>query len=322
MTMPEGDIARSPRLDPRKFRDPDVTATGEPRASVSWAGFGTLWFNTGSLCNIECDGCYIESNPTNDRLEYISLAEVERYLEEIAAEGLSIPEIGFTGGEPFMNRDLPAILHACLSRGHRVLVLTNAMKPMHHRKQALLDLKDAFGDRLALRVSLDHYAAEGHEKLRGPGTWSPALEGFVWLAFNGFNVACAGRTCWPEDEVALRRGFAGLFAAHGVSLDADNPSVLVLFPEMDEQLDVAEITTACWDILNVRPETVMCATSRMILKRKDAAEPVAVPCTLLPYDPRFEMGPRLAGALDPVKLNHPHCARFCVLGGGSCSVAG
>ena len=26
----------------------------------------------------------------------------------------------------------------------------------------------------------------------------------------------------------------------------------------------------------------------------------------------------LKGALAPVKLNHPHCAKFCVLGGGSC----
>jgi len=42
-------------------------------------------------------------------------------------------------------------------------------------------------------------------------------------------------------------------------------------------------------------------------------------CTLLAYDPQFEMGPRLADALGPVKLNHPHCATFCVLGGASCS---
>ncbi len=40
---------------------------------------------------------------------------------------------------------------------------------------------------------------------------------------------------------------------------------------------------------------------------------------LLPYDAQFEYGPQLRNALQPVKLNHPHCAKFCVLGGGRCS---
>ena len=35
--------------------------------------------------------------------------------------------------------------------------------------------------------------------------------------------------------------------------------------------------------------------------------------------PAFELGATLAEARGPVPLNHPHCARFCVLGGGACS---
>jgi hypothetical protein len=42
-------------------------------------------------------------------------------------------------------------------------------------------------------------------------------------------------------------------------------------------------------------------------------------CTLLPYDSAFEMGETLAEAAGEVPLNHPHCAKFCVLGGASCS---
>jgi hypothetical protein len=42
-------------------------------------------------------------------------------------------------------------------------------------------------------------------------------------------------------------------------------------------------------------------------------------CTLLPYDPAFELGRDLSEAMGEVKLNHPHCARFCVLGGAACS---
>jgi hypothetical protein len=39
----------------------------------------------------------------------------------------------------------------------------------------------------------------------------------------------------------------------------------------------------------------------------------------LPYAPEFELGTTLAEASRTVKLNHPHCAKFCVLGGASCS---
>jgi hypothetical protein len=64
---------------------------------------------------------------------------------------------------------------------------------------------------------------------------------------------------------------------------------------------------------------MMCASSRMVIKRKGAASLVVVPCTLLPYDPQFEMSETLAAAKTTVKLNHPFCAQFCVLGGASCS---
>ena len=90
----------------------------------------TLWINTGSLCNIECRNCYIESSPENDRLVYMTRAEVASFLDEIAREALPTREIGFTGGEPFMNPDIIAMLGDALSRGHSVLVLTNAMQPM------------------------------------------------------------------------------------------------------------------------------------------------------------------------------------------------
>src|ERR1700722_21027468 len=108
--MTEALAGAAPRLDPRKFRDPLVTAKGEKRARVALKALETLWFNTGTLCNLACDHCYIESSPKNDRLVYLSATEIAHYLDEIAALGLGTKRIGFTGGEPFMNRDLPAML--------------------------------------------------------------------------------------------------------------------------------------------------------------------------------------------------------------------
>ena len=88
---------------------------------------------------------------------------------------------------------------------------------------------------------------------------------------------------------------------------------------MDPAADVPEISEACWDILHVAPAAMMCASSRMVVKAKGAERPHVVACTLLPYDPQFALGPTLAKAPREVSLNHPHCARFCVLGGASCS---
>jgi len=303
----------------RKFTDPFLTAKGERRAWVSLEKLETLWFNTGTLCNLTCQHCYIESSPKNDRLLYLSAAEVSEYLDEIAAAGLNTSLIGFTGGEPFMNPELPAMLEDVLSRRLRALVLTNAMKPMMKCKASLLKLGERYGDRLTIRVSIDHYGRIVHERERGKRSWQPTIDGLIWLARNGFSAHVASRRLSGEPEETIRRGFAALFAEIGVEIDADDPVTLTVFPEMDASAEVPEITEACWGILGKSPESVMCASSRMVVKRKGASRPAVLACTLLPYDPRFELGHSLAEAQRAVPLNHPHCAKFCVLGGGACS---
>ncbi|MAO56013.1 MAG: radical SAM protein [Rhodospirillaceae bacterium] len=306
-------------LDPRKFRDPATTAKGEVRAVVPLDGLSTLWINTGSLCNIECAGCYIESSPKNDRLAYISRAEVAAFLDEIERDHLGTQEIGFTGGEPFMNKDMAVMAGDALARGFRVLILSNAMKPLWHNRAAIADLRARHGDALAIRVSVDHFTPEGHEAIRGKDTWAPMIRGLAWLAREGVNLSVAARQPIGESETQTRAGFKALFSAEGIDLDAASATDLVIFPDMDAARDVPEITEACWGILGIDPGAMMCASSRMVVKRKDAAAPVVLPCTLLPYDPQFEMGPTLGDAGGPVALNHPHCATFCVLGGASCS---
>lgn len=327
-TLQADTAAASADQNAGKFRDPDRTLKGEVRAEVGLVALDTLWINTGSLCNITCANCYIESSPSNDRLAYISLAEVVPLLDEASALGTR--EIGFTGGEPFLNGEIIAMMDAALQRGFEVLVLTNAMAPMLRPRVAsgLEALHEAFGARLTLRVSIDHHTSALHDKERGSGTFDKTAEGMDWLAARGIRTAIAGRTCWGESEADARAGYAALIARRGWSVDAANRTELVLFPEMDGKRDVPEITTACWGILHKSPNDMMCAHSRMVVKRKDAARPVVLPCTLLPYDETFEMGTTLAEAAQAdggmfadgaVKLCHPHCAKFCVLGGGSCS---
>jgi len=177
---------------------------------------------------------------------------------------------------------------------------------------ALLALPRA---RLTIRVSLDHHRRSVHEAERGPGTWGKALDGLRWLEANGFRTAVAGRRLPGESEADARAGYAALFEREGLAAAAG----LVLFPAMDAAADVPEISEACWAILGVSPAAMMCASSRMVVKAKGAERPHVVACTLLPYDPQFALGPTLADGSREVSLNHPHCARFCVLGGASCS---
>jgi hypothetical protein len=311
-----------------KFADPDRTLKGEPRAQVPLKYLDTLWVNTGSLCNITCVNCYIESSPTNDRLVYITAAEAHAFFTEAKAAGTR--EIGFTGGEPFLNSEFGAMLEDALAMGFEVLVLTNAMQPMLRPevKKKLLAIAERYRDHLTLRVSLDHYTQSLHEEERGPRTWQKTIDGIDWLVANNLRVAIAGRTRWGETEHEAREGYWRLYRERNWPIDAQDPAVTVLFPEMDGAHDVPEITTACWSILGKSPDAMMCATSRMVVKRKGAEGPVVLPCTLLPYEPAFEMGPTLADADrahggmfadGAVKLCHPHCAKFCVLGDGSCS---
>jgi hypothetical protein len=218
-----------------------------------------------------------------------------------------------------MNPDMVAMLGDTLSRGHQALVLTNAMKPMHQCQAGLLGLGQSYGGQLVIRVSVDHYKSPIHEMERGAGTWAPMIEGLNWLQEHGFSLNIAGRNMTGEPEAALRAGYGRMFEGLGLSLDPLNPVELVVFPEMDARADVPEITAACWEILSVSPDAQMCASSRMVVKRKGAEKPSVVACTLIPYDERFELGGTLAEADQRVQLNHPHCARFCVLGGASCS---
>ena len=304
-----------------KFIDPKITAQGEARATVALSNPQTLWFNTGTLCNIECVNCYIASSPTNDALVYITADEVCDYLDQLEARDWQVREIAFTGGEPFMNPQMIEMTEAALGRGYEVLILTNAMRPMMRKRmqQGLRRLNAAYPGKLTLRVSVDHYRPDLHDAERGDGAFEKTLTGMKWLRDNGFRMAVAGRSVFGDSEADSREGYAAFFAAHQFAIDAADPAMTVLFPEMDERIEVPEITTACWDILGKSPDAVMCASSRMVIKRKGAERPAVLACTLLPYTPEFELGATLEEAERPVALNHPHCAKFCVLGGASCS---
>ncbi len=336
LTKPSLEKLPCPQKQALKFSDPDVTIKGDPRAIVPFIKMKTFWVNTGTLCNIACQNCYIESGPKNDVLSYLTAFDLHPFLEELSAPPFTAsaepkPEIGFTGGEPFMNPDMLHMMEDCLKRGFNILILTNAMQPMQRPKikQGLLALKENYNDRMSFRVSLDHYTQQLHDAERGAKSWDNALIGLDWLSENGFNLMLAGRTIFGEDQDKAKQGYSDLVAEQNWPVNVNDKASLMLFPEMKTKQDIPEISVNCWSLLNVQPSDQMCATSRMLIKRKGVEKANLVPCTLITKDPLFDMGYSLKQAMAQdqgmfkdggVKLCHPFCAEFCVLGGGSCSV--
>ena len=261
---------------PGKFADPDWTATRERRATVALDRLETLWINTGTLCNITCQNCYIESSPSNDRLVYITAAEAAAYFDEIETGRLGTREIGFTGGEPFMNPHLLAMVE----RRARARLRGAGAHQRHAADAAAQDQARAarpaqrFGARLTLRVSLDHYGKALHEAERGARTWARTIAGLDWLAAERLPDRHRRAHLLERERGATRaRAMRSLIAEHGWPIDAADPAELVLLPEMDGRHDVPEITTRCWAILKKSPGDMMCATSRMVVKRQGAERP-------------------------------------------------
>ena len=303
-------------LSDNKFKNQKVTADGSNRAFIEARNIKTLWFNTGTLCNIECKNCYIESSPKNDSIAYLTFEEVKSFIDEVLDKNLGTNEIGFTGGEPFMNKDIMKMIDYSLNKNFKVLVLSNAMKPMLNRTKELIKLNHS---NLTIRVSIDHYEKEKHEEIRGKNTYDAMMQGLKWLNENNFNYTLATRLLWNEKEEYLRKNFGTFIKNNNLRLDTNSPKELVTFAEMDEKIDTPEITTSCWNILNKDPNNIMCSWSRMVVRKKNSKSPSVIACTLLPYADEFDLGETLTNSLQKIYLNHKHCSKFCVLGGSSCS---
>jgi sulfatase maturation enzyme AslB (radical SAM superfamily) len=301
-----------------KFKDQRTTAKGEERGYIDFKGFKNLWFNTGTLCNLECTNCYIESSPKNDKLTYITKENVLPYLEELKDLKTQVDTIGFTGGEPFLNPHMLEILETVCKFGLKSLVLTNGVNVIKRVSDKLLILQKTYPDQLRIRISLDHYTKEVHEIERGEKSFDKALDSIKWLYENNFELSLAGRSLTNESQGEVNQGYQDLINSIDISLKLNNEN-LVIFPEMASDKDVPEITTECFDILNVSPDYQMCASERMVIKKKGDSIPTVMPCTLLAYDSQFELGQTLKESQKRVYLNHKFCAEFCILGGANCS---
>ena len=194
-----------------------------PVPVVPLAHLDDLWFQvSGTVCNLTCQHCFISCSPHNHSFGYLDLETVRRYLDESVE--LGVKEYYFTGGEPFLNRQMTDILELTLRYGPAT-VLTNGTVFKEDWLDRLASAEFASPYSLEFRVSLDGYSAADNDAVRGPGTFERALLGVRRLLAHGFlPIITVARTRDDADDGALFRGFVGLFQAQGY----DRPRVKLL----------------------------------------------------------------------------------------------
>lgn len=143
--------------------------------------FSKLWIYTNYNCNLSCSYCVAKSTPRTPDLA-ISKEIVERIVDE--ATELGFQEIFFTGGEPFIHKDIFNML-AYASKRIKTTVLTNAMLFQGQRLEQFLAIGP---NNLTVQVSLDGGRPEHHDAYRGDGTWSKTEQGIRLVQRHGFHV--------------------------------------------------------------------------------------------------------------------------------------
>jgi AdoMet-dependent heme synthase len=282
---------------------------------VPLAHLDALWFQvTGTLCNLTCKHCFISCSPHNHAFGFLDLAAIRTSLDE--SVGLGVKEYYFTGGEPFLNRDMTAILELTLEYGPAT-VLTNGTVFKDEWLRCLRQAESASPFSLEFRVSIDGFSAADNDPIRGEGTFDRALRGVRQLVEHDFlPIITVTRTSDDQNDVALFDGFVELLKSHGYS----RPRIKLLptlrigaetnrhrgyhveervTPEMMEDYDQGQL---------------VCHHSRIVTDRG------VFVCPILIEAPDARLGDTLAESLGPFALRH-HACYTCYQYGALCANA-
>jgi molybdenum cofactor biosynthesis enzyme MoaA len=284
-----------------------------PSPDVTLRALDTVWFQVaGTICNIECTHCFISSSPRNRSHEMMTLAEIEPRLAE--ARELGVKEYYFTGGEPFLNREMLPILAATLQQGPAT-VLTNGMLLREEVCRKLRELFDRSEYSLDLRVSLDGFDAASHDAIRGQGVWDRVMIGLRNLAAVGLTPVITVTTAAEGVERGEgRTRFLDLIRSFGFA--KPRLKVLSLF-----RIGAEETRThayEAWERLTTDSlsdddaATLQCASGRMITSKG------VYVCPILIEEPAAKMGETLAGTLRPFGLKYGAC-HTCWVDGVTCT---
>lgn len=290
------------------------TPEGEPRGYIDPHALRELWFHTGTACNLQCDFCFEGSKPGDTRLGLVKFDDVKPYIDE--ALTLGVEQFSFTGGEPFLAKQLVKIL-AYASSHRPCLVLTNGTEAIQKRMHEVETLRDSKHP-VSFRISIDKPTATEHDAGRGEGMFHQALTGMKMLHDAGFHISVARHMDKGEDSVAVTKQYQNLFAEYGLPEDLH----IVAFPDFatpGSLPNVPQVTTSCMTTYQTEEsrKDFMCAFSKMVVKREGKMKVYA--CTLVDDDEEYELGTSLTESLtNRISMKHHRCYS-CFAYGASCS---
>ena len=312
MSLPSSPAALSPAApsSAAPLPRPGAASSGSAPPRAPLRTLDTLWFQVGgTVCNLACTHCFVSCSPTNHTHEPMSLRAVAAHLDEAAA--LGVREYYFTGGEPFLNPEMEAILALVTARYGPATVLTNGLLLDAERCARLREIADAGAYSLDLRVSLDAPDAATNDAIRGAGAFARATAGIGNLAAVGLDPVV---TATAADEAAAGELVERFFALlRSLGITKPRLKVLPLFrigAEAERSgayaswQRLAEGDAGDW-------EHLQCSSSRMA-----TASGVWV-CPILVNEPAGRLGERLADALGAFELAHSACWT-CHVHGVSC----
>ena len=287
---------------------------GEARGYIQPHTLSELWFHTGTACNLACPFCLEGSKPGDRRLGRVTFADLQPFIDE--AVTLGVRQFSFTGGEPFLIKDLMRILWYALERAP-CLVLTNGVDAVPKRLAQLAELR-ARPHPLALRVSIDYPERARHDAGRGAGNFLKAWQALALLHGAGFRVSIARQMEPGENRTAVEDAYRALMPAHALPQDLN----IVAFPDFGvagTQPPVPQVTQNCMRQYHTEAtrREFMCAYSKMVVKQNGRMRVYA--CTLVDDDPAYDQGGTLSESLGRrVMLRHHRCFS-CFKYGASCS---
>lgn len=293
-----------------------VTPDGKPRGYIEPHALKELWFHTGTACNLQCSFCLEGSGPGDTRLELVKFADVKPLIDESLT--LDVEQFSFTGGEPFLAKQLVQIL-AYAATFKPCLVLTNGTGALQQRMDEVRTLL-ASKHPVSFRISIDYPTAQQHDAGRGEGTFSKALQGLKALYDLGFSVSVARHMDKDEERAEMEAAYRELFVAHGLPGDLH----IVAFPDFatpGSLPHVPQVTTHCMTTYQTEKsrKDFMCAFSKMVVKKQGQMKVYA--CTLVDDDEEYDQGSSLTESLsERISMKHHRCYS-CFAYGSSCSEA-
>lgn len=290
------------------------TTDGSPRGYIDSRVIRELWVHIGTACNLACPFCLEGSSPGDNRLQLMKLDDVRPFIDE--AVGLGVEQFSFTGGEPFVAKDMTKIL-AYASRFRPCLVLTNGTEPVLQRIHQIATLANSRHP-ISFRVSIDYPDTPLHDSGRGEGSFNNAMEGARQLHALGFHLSVARQMTVDEDSDAVTAQYRALFRQQQIPEE----TTLIAFPDFmppGSTPKTSQITEHCMTHYQTAESRrhFMCAFSKMVIKIRGEMKVYA--CTLVDDSPEYELGNTLTESLEQrISMKHHRCFS-CFSYGSSCS---